>query len=222
MKTKSILCYGDSNTWGFAPGTALRHAPDVRWTGVLQHRLGEGYKVFEEGLSGRTTIWDDPMKDFSSGKKYLPLFLHTHKPLDLVILMLGTNDLKHRFNLSAYDASCGMKELIRIIKESKTGIEGEAPQILVVVPPKFNFIDEAPPQEFEGALPKIEQLAGLYQSVAKEQRVLFFDTAEVVECSVIDGIHLDRGEHGKLGRELADFIHEYFGTKTKNSLSSIL
>jgi lysophospholipase L1-like esterase len=94
---KTILCYGDSNTWGYIPGTGERYASHVRWPGVLQNALGNGYVIIEEGLCGRTTVWDDPIEEYRSGKEYLIPCLKSHAPLDLVVLMLGSNDLKMRF-----------------------------------------------------------------------------------------------------------------------------
>ena len=100
---KSILCYGDSNTWGYDPQTRSRFPHDVRWTGVLASSLGTGYRVVEEGLNGRTTRWDDPIEAGRNGLTFLQPCLESHLPLDLVIVMLGTNDLKQRFGLSASD-----------------------------------------------------------------------------------------------------------------------
>lgn len=100
---KSILCYGDSNTYGLMPDSPDRYPRDVRWTGILQKKLGEDYYVIEEGLSGRTTLWDDPIEEHKNGKKYLLPCLDSHKPVDLVILMLGTNDLKTRFSLTPFE-----------------------------------------------------------------------------------------------------------------------
>ena len=94
---KSILCYGDSNTYGLMPDSPDRYPRDVRWTGILQKKLGEDYYVIEEGLSGRTTLWDDPIEEHKNGKKYLLPCLDSQKPVDLVILMLGTNDLINSF-----------------------------------------------------------------------------------------------------------------------------
>ena len=107
---KKILCYGDSNTWGYNPHTELRYPRAVRWTGVLQRGLGPAYHVIEEGLNGRTTVWDDPIEGYKSGKEYLVPCLETHKPMDLVVIMLGTNDLKHRFSLTAFDIATGRRE----------------------------------------------------------------------------------------------------------------
>ena len=103
MKNYQVLCYGDSNTWGYIPVTGGRYAPTVRWTGVMAEQLGPQFSAIEEGQSGRTTVWDDPLEGDKNGLRYLPACLESHMPLDLVILMLGTNDLKARFSLTALD-----------------------------------------------------------------------------------------------------------------------
>ena len=96
-----ILCYGDSNTWGYNPSTKERYDRYERWTGILQFTLGDEYHVIEEGLNGRTTVWDEPIEgEYKNGKTYLVSCLESHKPLDLVIIMLGTNDLKKRFSVT--------------------------------------------------------------------------------------------------------------------------
>ena len=112
---KSILCYGDSNTYGLMPDSPDRYPRDVRWTGILQKKLGEDYYVIEEGLSGRTTLWDDPIEEHKNGKKYLLPCLDSHKPVDLVILMLGTNDLKTRFSLTPFDIGASVEILFLFI-----------------------------------------------------------------------------------------------------------
>ena len=107
MSEKTVLCYGDSNTWGYDPATQKRYPRNVRWAGVLRRALGNGYLVIEEGLNGRTTVWDDPIEGYKNGKEYLVPCLETHKPIDLVIIMLGTNDLKARFHVPACDIAAG-------------------------------------------------------------------------------------------------------------------
>ena len=110
---KTILCYGDSNTWGYNPSMGGRYARDERWPGVLRKELGEGYLVIEEGLNGRTTVWDDPIEGYKNGKTYLVPCLETHKPLDLVIILLGTNDLKMRFSVSALIQAAGRRSRVQ-------------------------------------------------------------------------------------------------------------
>ena len=97
---KTILCYGDSNTYGYNPSNGFRYPENVRWTGRLQSALGEGYKIIEEGCNGRTTIFDDPLEGWKNGLGYLRPCLNSHKPVDIVIMMLGSNDLKETFHAS--------------------------------------------------------------------------------------------------------------------------
>ena len=111
---KTILCYGDSNTYGLKSDLVSRYPRNVRWTGILQEKLGSEYYVIEEGLGGRTTVWDDPVEDYKNGKKYLLPCLDSHKPLDLVIIMLGTNDLKSRFSVTPFDIGASMENLVKI------------------------------------------------------------------------------------------------------------
>ena len=122
---KTIMCYGDSNTWGCIPLTGpqppRRYGPAQRWPGVLRRELGDGYWIVEEGLNGRTTVWDDPLEPFRSGKELLVPCLMTHQPIDLVIVMLGTNDLKGRFGVGARDIAAGAGLLLDIVRASDCG-----------------------------------------------------------------------------------------------------
>lgn len=139
---KTILCYGDSNTWGWNPDTGLRYPRDIRWPGRLQIELGPTYYVIEEGLNGRTTVWDDPIEEHKNGKTYLYPCLESHKPLDLVVLMLGTNDLKTRFWLSTLDIVSGIARLVEIIQSSRSGVQETSPKILLLAPPLVTNLDE--------------------------------------------------------------------------------
>lgn len=133
---RHILCYGDSNTWGYTPGTGERHAPDVRWTGVLRRLLGEGWEVLEEGMNGRTTVFDNPMSQGRNGSAYLLTCLETHKPLDLVILMLGTNDLRFTDAWGAAEGAAALVKKIRLYNrmEESTHIFSGKPRILLIAP----------------------------------------------------------------------------------------
>ena len=130
-----ILCYGDSNTWGYNAETGDRFPDDVRWTGVLQNLLGPAFRVLEEGQPGRTTVWDDPIEEHLNGKTALYSTLECQSPVDLVILMLGTNDLKPRFSLNAFDIAAGAERLIRIIRTHLPDGQKQPPRILLVCPP---------------------------------------------------------------------------------------
>jgi len=197
---KEVLCYGDSNTWGYNPITKERYEKDERWTGVLQNALGNDYHVIEEGLNGRTTVWDDPIEGFKNGKTYLIPCLETHKPLDLVIIMLGTNDLKKRFSLSAYDIAQGAGVLIDVVYKSDCGRMGKPPKALLLAPPPVGKLTEFA-EMFEGGTEKSKRFSQHYKNVAKEHRCEFFDTSTVIRSSDIDGIHLEKRTTKPLGKQ---------------------
>lgn len=199
---KTILCYGDSNTWGWNPATMARYGRDARWPGVLRNELGADYLVIEEGLNGRTTVWDDPIEGFKNGAVYLPPCLESHKPLDLVIIMLGSNDLKMRFSLSAYDIAAGVGALVDIVQKSGAGPGGVAPQILVIVPPPLGELSDFADM-FTGGVEKSRQLAVHYQNMAKLFNCALLGAGAIVTSSDIDGVHLEASEHRKLGKAVA-------------------
>ena len=204
---KTILCYGDSNTWGYNPSTGGRYARGKRWPGVLRKELGKGYLVIEEGLNGRTTVWDDPIEGYKNGKEYLIPCLETHKPLDLVIILLGTNDLKVRFSVSAYDIANGAGVLVQTVQKSETGPSGGAPQVLLLAPPPVAKLTGFA-EMFEGAELKSCRFAEHYARVAQERGCAFLDTGQVIVSSDLDGIHLEAGEQKKLGVAVAEKVRE--------------
>lgn len=109
---KNILCFGDSNTYGYSPEGTGRYPRQERWTGILAQRLGPAYRILEEGLCGRTTVWEDPIEGDKCGIRHLPSCIASHTPLDLVIIMLGTNDFKQRFHVTASDIALSMERLV--------------------------------------------------------------------------------------------------------------
>jgi lysophospholipase L1-like esterase len=201
---KRILCYGDSNTWGSDPAGDERFGDDVRWTGVLAQHLGADYTVIEEGLGGRTTVRDDPTDLYRNGKDYLIPCLLSQRPLDLVVLMLGTNDLKTRFNVSAWDIADGMRFLGNLILASQAGRGNKAPQLLMMAPPPLITTNLLP--HFTGAVEKSEQLAKYYAEVATELGCHFLNAGEFAQTSDLDGVHWEAGEHTSLGKAVAEFI----------------
>ena len=204
---KKVLCYGDSNTWGYRGSDAKRFARDIRWTGVLRNQLGEEYEVIEEGLNGRTTVWDDPIEGSRNGETYLLPCLETHAPMDLVVIMLGTNDLKVRFSLSAYDIAAGMEKLINIIEKSESGQEGGAPKILLLSPAPVGKLS-AFADMFEGAHEKSEKLAGFYKDIAQRHGCGFFDIGSIAQTTDEDGIHLDENAHKTIGIAVAKNVRD--------------
>lgn len=204
---KTILCYGDSNTWGYHPATKERYSRTERWVGVLRQKLGDDYEVIAEGLNGRTTVWDDPIEGYKNGKEQLIPILTSHKPVDLVTIMLGTNDLKRRFGLGAFDIAEGAGTLVEIVQKSNCGPGDSAPRVLLIAPPPVALLTEYA-EMFEGAEPKSRQFGPHYRRVAQEHGCEFLDAGTVIISSDLDGIHLDASEHKKLGLAVATRIRE--------------
>jgi lysophospholipase L1-like esterase len=197
-----VLCFGDSNTWGYDPSTATRYSRDVRWTGVLQSFLGSGYRVIEEGLNGRTTVWEDPIEGDKVGKRHLLPCLLSQAPLDLVVIMLGTNDLKMRYSAPVTDVAAGVSILADIVLTSAAGRNDTAPALLLVAPPPFAKLS-AFAGMFEGGTGKSRSLGGLLAEVARAHGCPFLDAGTVIRSSDLDGIHLDPAEHARLGQAVA-------------------
>lgn len=205
-----IVCFGDSNTWGFDPETRTRFPSDVRWTGVLAATLGAGYTIIEEGLNGRTTNVDDISFDDRNGKVHLPSRLETHAPFDLIAIMLGTNDLRARLGRTATDIAQSAAGLGLMARKSDAGIGGSAPEVLLIAPPPVLVVpgwDEL----LAGAEEKSAQFSERYAWFADRNGLHFFDAGSVVESSPIDGIHFDASNHAKLGKAIAERIREILG-----------
>jgi lysophospholipase L1-like esterase len=202
---KTILCFGDSNTWGYDPATQERFAHDVRWTGILRRELGDEYWIIEEGLNGRTTVWEDPIEGYKNGQAHLIPCLESHRPLDLVVLMLGTNDLKQRFSVSAYDIANSAGVLVDIVQKSAAGPNGRAPALLLMAPPPLAKLTEFADM-FAGGPAKSLKFGEQYRRVAQERGCAFLDTGTVIVSSDLDGIHFEAGEHAKLGRAVAQQV----------------
>lgn len=211
---KSILCFGDSNTWGFIPGTGSRFPFTVRWPGLVQAALGSDIRVLEEGLSGRTTVHDDPHTDNRNGRRQLVFLLESHAPLDLVIVMLGTNDLKHRFGLSASDIADANGVLLAQIQTSNAGIAGGPPAALLLSPPLFNPDNGPEWPDFEGATAKSLAFAPRYEETARSHGAAFFDAATVARPSPVDRLHLDASGHRALAHALVPVISGMLGLST--------
>lgn len=206
---RTILCYGDSNTWGYDPASGKRFPPDVRWTGVLARELGAGYRVIEEGLNGRTTRWDDPISPGRNGLTYLAPCLESHHPLDMVLIMLGTNDLKQRFNLSASDIAESAGGLAGIAKQVATNASGQPARVLLIAPPAVTTLTQLD-EMFAGAEPKSRLFSRYYRLAAGWDGASFFDAGSVIESSPLDGIHFEADAHRTLGQALANDVRGAF------------
>lgn len=204
---KTILCFGDSNTWGFPPDCGRRYGRQIRWPGVLQTQLGASYYVVEEGLPGRNTVWDDPVEGGKNGLKQLLPSIHSHMPLDLLIILLGTNDLKNRFSASPLDISMSIGRLVQRARSSGHPYLGRAPEVLVVCPPPLADLSSSPfAGIFEGAQEKSSQLAAVLGAYCEQHRIHMFDAGTVVQTSAVDGVHWAPEEHEKLGCAIAEQV----------------
>ena len=204
---KTIVCFGDSNTYGADPATGARHAPDMRWTGVLQAELGTGYRVIEEGLSGRTTNLEDIIEPNRNGLTHLAPCLESHAPIDLVTIMLGTNDLNARFNRNASDIAQSAGLLAKIARSMRVGPDDGPPKVLLMAPPVVVGLTDFDGM-FAGAIEKSKRFAHYYAIWAENYHVELLDAGSVIVSSPIDGIHIDAPEHGKLGRAVAAKVRE--------------
>lgn len=203
-KQKTILCFGDSNTWGFPPDCGLRYDRQTRWPGVLQQELGDAYHVVEEGLPGRSTVWDDPVEGGKNGLVQLVPLIHSHMPLDLLIIMLGTNDFKNRFSVSAMDISWSIGRLVKAARDSSNPFFGEAPEVLIICPPPMGDMSQSPFRDiFIGGEEKSRQLASVLGAFCEENNIRMLNAGDVVNSSRIDGVHLESKEHRKLGVAVA-------------------
>ena len=206
---KTILCYGDSNTYGYDPSNGLRYPQDVRWTGRLQALLGKEYRVIEEGCNGRTTVFDDPLEGWKNGLSYLRPCLNSHKPVDIIILMLGSNDLKESFHASAEQIADGAATLVKVIQDFTSEKQGFVPQIILVSPPEIGEKICSSPfygAFLENAIERSREFPEWYRKVAEEYGCVFFNAAEHVKASPVDSLHLSPKAHGKLAEELRKII----------------
>ncbi|HKX98539.1 MAG TPA: serine hydrolase [Steroidobacteraceae bacterium] len=216
---KRVLVYGDSNTWGWIPVErgfpTARFGAGERWPGVAQAALGDGYEIVEEGLSGRTTNLPDPaVAELAGagldGSAYLPAAVASQLPVDLVVIMLGTNDLKTSFDRSPQDIARGMRTLVEQVKAMDHAVwtEYPAPKILVVAPPALAQTERFPAAAFSGGIEKSRQLADLYSNVATDAGVEFLDAGAVTATDGVDGLHLTAEAHRKLGQAIATKIRD--------------
>ena len=222
---KTILCYGDSNTYGYDPKTGMRYPKAIRWTGHLQDVLdskctvasnpgapdsaSDSFVVIEEGCNGRTTVTDDPVEGWKNGLDYLKPCLNSHKPVDIVILMLGTNDLKEIFHLTAKEIAANAGILVDTIKEFTKEKQGFVPKIILVSPPLIG--EDMPNSVFNRsfaprAIEESKLFAPNYKAVSDEKGCIFFDAAAVISPSKEDSLHLTEDAHQTLAEKLAEVV----------------
>ena len=213
MSERTILCFGDSLTYGWIPASPPqptgRFAPHVRWPGVLAQHLGAGHAVVEEGLSGRTTTADDPTDPRLNASTYLPATLASHLPLDVVVLMLGSNDTKAYLRREPLDIAVGISVLLGQIGACAGGVGTSypAPRVLLVCPP----VPAVSPDPwfgaiFDGSREKVLALPPLYRAVAAFSGAAFLDAGQVITTDGVDGVHLTEANNADLGAAIAEAV----------------
>jgi lysophospholipase L1-like esterase len=197
----TVLCFGDSNTWGYAPGTGDRLSRSERWTGLLAEALGDEWHVVEEGLRGRTATVDSPLAPGRAGIDYLVPCLDSHAPIHVVVLFLGTNDLADRYGLPPVDVAGAIARLALIVLRSPdAGAGGAAPKVVLVAPPPFGRVD--PEGSFAGAAGKAERLAWHLRAQAELLGCGFVDLGEVVRYSDVDAVHFEPADQPAVARAI--------------------
>jgi lysophospholipase L1-like esterase len=203
---RTILCYGDSNTYGTAPMQHLeddrRFGHGERWVSVMRETLGADWWVVEEGLPGRTTVLDDPIEGIhKNGLTYLTPCLESHRPVDLVTIALGTNDLKARFGMPPGDIAAGAGILVETVAKALAA-SGQRAKVLLIAPPPILEVG-CLADMFAGGAAKSQSFAGHYKATASRLGAGFLDAGSVIGSSKVDGIHFDLEEHQKLGQAVA-------------------
>ena len=210
---KTILCYGDSLTWGYSAEGLGRHRQEDRWPNVLRSLLGPQVEVIAEGLNGRTTAFDDHLAGADrNGARILPTLLTSHSPIDLIVIMLGANDMKPFVCGHAIGAKQGMQRLIDIVRGHDYPLDAEAPDILIVAPPPLR--DTGDPDfaaMFAGGIAQSRMLASFYADLADIEGCGFFDAGSVAETTPLDGVHLDAGNTRAVGKGLEPIVRMMLG-----------
>ena len=207
-----MLCYGDSNTWGYAtePCPDGRYADHERWPRVMGAALGVNWTVVEEGLNGRTTVHADPIEGlWLDGSSTFTAILRSHMPLDVVAIMLGTNDLKAKFSVGPFDIAGGIGVLLKQLARAEAGRNLGVPKAIVICPPPilnrfgaFEFFGEM----FAGGYEKSLRMAGFYEAAAVQCGAAFLNAGKVIATSAYDGIHLDLEMQDRLGKAVAEVV----------------
>lgn len=217
---KTILCYGDSNTWGFDPdaynfatGEFFRYPYETRWPVRMAAQLGAGYRIVEEAYNGRTTVFEDPVRPGRNALGHLNVSFYTHEPLDLITLMLGTNDLKDVFSAPASVIAGGLERLIRELSFIIPASLSRNVKLLVISPPELLPMEngEYYPGLSAASQEKSKQLPALYEKVAAKYGCGFLNAAALVSASRRDGIHLNADSHAVLAKAVTAKVKEMLG-----------
>ncbi len=197
----SVLCFGDSNTWGYNPKDGSRYPAHVRWTGILQQKLGQDFTVIEEGLNGRTTTINELERPMRSAADILPVLIESHRPLDVIVLMLGTNDLKTHFDRSSEQIANDLSGLCAVIKQHPMLLD-HPPKLILAEPTGADLSSPALPEWFEHAEAKWKGLIALMPAIAREHQALYVETNKIIELNFSDSLHWSPEQHALFSQEV--------------------
>lgn len=210
----NIMCYGDSNTWGHNPADCTRFDENTRWTKCLSRMLGERFNVTEEGLCGRTTVFDDSYSNGRNGLKFFVPCMQSHQPLDLIIIMLGTNDMQRQYNVYPKDIARGVREIVKCAQNSVYNELYPPAKILIISPVHIEksimagYFDEMFGEE---SVEKSVRLAAALENTATELNTYFLDASLYAKASPLDGIHMDAESHKSLAEAVCVKVKDIFG-----------
>ncbi len=214
MERIRIVCFGDSNTWGYNPRTKTRFPETVRWTGLLQEALGNRYLVIEEGQNGRTIASDDPCEGDKNGMLSVIPCIESQSPFDLLILMLGSNDMKKKFHYASIDIAGEMQQMLEKIRSFCQYHMEKAPKILLLSPP---YVGENIRESwlgdcfgYEHALELSHQMAPWYQELAKMYECDFMDAALYANAGRTDSLHMEEDGHSGLAKALTTYVKNLY------------
>lgn len=202
-----VLCYGDSNTFGYIPGRGGRYNRHTRWPGRLQELLGSEYQVIEEGLCGRTTAFEDMTEPGRNGLDRVREAVERSLPLDVLVIMLGSNDCKAQFGASAAEIAGGLEQ----VAAQARGGEASGFRVLLVAPAAMTdrVMHSGFGSEFDQRSIKVsKELAEAYEALAGKCGCDFLDVSKVTQVSEIDGLHLDAEGHGRLAEAVCGWVRE--------------
>ncbi len=202
----TVLCFGDSNTWGTAPGSRYRYAENERWPALLKSALISVAEVIEEGQQGRTLVHNNPFQGEKSGQRYLKDCLERYTP-DLILILLGTNDLKKRFSLSANDVAQSAGYLVEQTQQFESSLYQKKVKVLLIAPPPVYEVGFYA-KMYSGAAAKSMQLAKCYAQCAQHIGCAFFDAGSVVTSCAEEGIHWQADQHQFLADALVPIIKD--------------
>lgn len=211
-KLRTIVCFGDTNTWGYDEMTGGRLPFHKRWTGILSKILGRGYRVIEEGLPGRTTVNEDPVEQYKNGRQHIFPCLESHQPIDVFVMMLGQVELKSRFSLTAYDIAMGVEELVTIVLNSGAGRGGNAPKILLISPVQVGKVEGTDMEKWFPAVGTSERSAMfpvLFKEIADKYGIGFLEASQNARTAK-DAIHIANDSQQDFAQAVAWKIEELF------------